>query len=354
MGVTGMNEESYTRVDDILNYLKTKMSIDEVTGSLQITDVVGKLNLPVTRTIKEIKEFFATTDYTPLFNIEKEKHIVKFGIFRKATLKQKYWLNLLLFIATILTTVFAGYLNSGSVTGGILFSLSIMAILTCHELAHYFVSRRAGMVTSLPYFIPIPFHFVGTFGAVIRMKSLVPSRSTLLRVGMAGPLAGFLVALPVTIIGIALSTIQPAPDQGLYLRLGDSLLFSFFINILHTTIPSGSDLFLHPMAFAGWLGFLVTSMNLIPIGQLDGGHVVFSLLLKRRRIFYIPIGVCLVGLGLLWPGWFIWGILAFLLARRDPVIQDAITPLTTREKLYSLLPLTVLILTFIPQPFSIW
>lgn len=344
--------EGYGRTDRILDFLRTRMSIEEVTGSLQITNVIGKLNPPISNTIREIKEYFAETDYTPLFDVDKNRHVVKFGIFPKAALKQKYWLNLLLFVATIGTTIFAGYLNSGSIIGGILFSLSIMAILTCHELAHYFVSRRAGMVTTLPYFIPIPFHFVGTFGAVIRMKSLVPSRRTLLRVGMAGPVAGFLIALPITIIGIALSSVRPAPDQGLYLRLGDSLLFSFLINLMHTAIPAGSDLFLHPMAFAGWLGFLVTSMNLVPIGQLDGGHVAFSLLLKKRRILYIPIGICLVGLGFLWFGWFVWGILAFLLARRDPVIQDAVTPLTLREKLYCLLPLVVLILTFIPQPFA--
>jgi membrane-associated protease RseP (regulator of RpoE activity) len=229
-----------------------------------------------------------------------------------------------------------------------------MAILTCHELGHYFVSRKAGMITTLPYFIPVPFHFIGTFGAVIKMKSMVPSRKSLLRVGMAGPVAGFLVALPITIIGIALSEVRVAPEATGYLRLGDSLLFLLLGKILHPNIPSGADIFLHPMAFAGWLGFLVTSMNLIPVGQLDGGHVAYSVFHKKRRYFYGPIIALLVALGFLWPGWFIWGLLAFFFARKDPMIQDSLTPLTNKERIYAVLPLIVLILTFIPQPFDIW
>lgn len=339
-------------MEEILDFLKYKMTIEEITGGVTITKVIGKLNSPIGKNINEIKDYFSQTEYTPIFNAEGEYHVVKFGIFRKVEDKPKYWLNILLFAATILTTIFAGYLNSGSLVSGVLFSFSIMAILTCHELGHYFVSKKAGMITSLPYFIPVPFHFIGTFGAVIRMKSIVPSRRTLLQVGIAGPLAGFLVALPITIIGIALSEIQSVPEGGAtYLKLGDSLLFYVLGKIIHPSIPQGADIFLHPMAFAGWLGFLVTSMNLIPIGQLDGGHVSYSIFLKRRKYSYVPIIAGLIALGFLWPGWFIWGLLAFFLARRDAIIQDSITPLTTKEKIYAFLALIILILTFIPQPF---
>ncbi len=341
-------------MEEIVDFLKSRMTVEEVGGGLTTRHVLGVLNPPVLNTIREIKEFFSRTDYTPIFDTKGKKHIVRYGIFKKAEDKPKYWLNIVLFFATLLSTSFAGYLNYGDVYLGILFSLSIMAILTCHELGHYFVSRRAGMITTLPYFIPVPFHFIGTFGAVIRMKSIVPNRSSLLRVGMAGPIAGFLVALPITIIGIALSEIQVAVEGATYIQLGDSLLFALLGRLLHPNIPEGADVFLHPMAFAGWLGFLVTSMNLIPIGQLDGGHVGYSLFLKRRRFMYIPIFAGLVALGFLWPGWFIWGLLAFFLARRDPVIQDSITPLTTGEKIMVFWPLVILILTFIPQPFSIW
>jgi membrane-associated protease RseP (regulator of RpoE activity) len=346
-------------MEKIIDFLKFKMDVEEVTTGLNFTKVIGTIHSPLEKTINEIKECCASTDYTPLFAEDKGRHTIQFGIFRKVEDKPKYWLNILLFLATILSTIFAGSLNSGGnpfqnfgdILLGIPFSFSIMAILTCHELGHYFISRRAGMITTLPYFIPVPFHFLGTFGAVIRMKSIVPSRKILLRVGMAGPLAGFLVALPITIIGIALSEVNIVPEGTGYLRLGDSLLFLLLAKIIHPHIPQGADLFLHPMAFAGWLGFLVTSMNLIPIGQLDGGHVAYSVFLQKRKYAYVPIIICLVGLSILWLGWIIWGLLAFFLARRDPIIQDSLTPLTKKEKLYALIPLIVLLLTFIPQPF---
>ncbi|MEO0142866.1 MAG: site-2 protease family protein, partial [candidate division WOR-3 bacterium] len=243
--------------------------------------------------------------------------------------------------------------NPADLLKGIPFSLSLMAILTCHELGHYFVSKRFGMVTTLPYFIPVPFHFLGTFGAIIKMKSFVPSRKALLMVGMSGPLCGFLVALFTSIIGLSLSEAKIVPAEGSYLKLGDSLLFYLLGRIIQPNIPEGADIFLHPAAFAGWIGFLITSMNLIPIGQLDGGHIAYSLFLKNMRYLYIPLIVCLLGFGILWPGWIVWGLLAFILTRREPVIQDTITPLSTQEKLLALVPFFVLILTFIPQPFKI-
>jgi membrane-associated protease RseP (regulator of RpoE activity) len=209
-------------MEKIIDFLKYKMDIEDITTGLNFTKVIGTIHSPISKTIGEIKEYCTSTEYTPLFAEDKGRHIVQFGIFSRVEDNPKYWLNILLFLATILSTIFAGSLNSGGnpfrnlsdILLGIPFSFSIMAILTCHELGHYFVSRRAGMITTLPYFIPIPFHFLGTFGAVIRMKSIVPSRKILLRVGMAGPLAGFLVAIPITIIGIALSEINIAPEGG--------------------------------------------------------------------------------------------------------------------------------------------
>jgi len=347
--------------EQIIGYLTTKMTIAEVTGSSLTGKVKGRIFPPVEKNVEEIKDFFSHTEYTPLFREEDGLHTIQFGIYRKTETKPRYWLNITLFIATILSTVLAGSLNSGGnpfanlsdLLMGIPFSVSIMAILTCHELGHYFVSRREGMMTSLPYFIPMPLHFIGTFGAIIRMKSIVPSRKALLKVGMAGPVAGFLIALPISILGIYLSDVRIAPETEGILKLGDSLLFWIFARLIHTDIPQGYDLFLHPVAFAGWLGLFVTSMNLIPIGQLDGGHVTFSLFLKKRRYLYIPIFAGIIGLGMLWLGWYIWLLLAAFIARRDPVIQDTVTPLTTRQRIYSVIPLVILVLTFVPQPFVI-
>jgi membrane-associated protease RseP (regulator of RpoE activity) len=347
--------------EQAIDYLRTRMSIDDVGGSLTVRRVRGTIHPPILQTIREIKEYFSHTEYTPLFKEENGQHIIQFGVYQKQETQPKYWLNLLLFIATIFSTVFAGSLNSGGnpfanpsdLILGIPFSLSIMTILTCHELGHYFISRKEGMMTTLPYFIPMPLHFIGTFGAIIRMKSIVPSRKSLLKVGMSGPLAGFVVALPITVLGIYLSEIRIAPETEGALRLGDSLLFWVFARLIHTSIPPGHDLFLHPVAFAGWLGLFVTSMNLIPIGQLDGGHVAFSLFLRKRRYLYIPIFAGLVALGLLWFGWYIWALVALFIARRDPVIQDAITPLSTKQKIYSAITFVILVMTFVPQPFVI-
>jgi membrane-associated protease RseP (regulator of RpoE activity) len=347
--------------EEIIGFLNTKMVVEDIAESAVAVKVKGRLHAPIKNSIAEIKEYFLHTAYTPLFSEENGKHVIQFGIYRKPDTKPKYWLNIVLFFATILSTILAGSLNSGGnpfenisdLLLGVPFSLSIMAILTCHELGHYFVSRREGMITTLPYFIPVPFHFLGTFGAVIRMKSIVPTRKSLLKVGMSGPIAGFLVAVPICVIGIYLSEISVAPETEGILRLGDSLLFWIFARIIHPSIPSGHDLFLHPVAFAGWLGLFVTSMNLIPIGQLDGGHVTFSLFLKKRRYLYFPIFGALIALGLLWFGWYFWVLVAYFIARRDPIIQDTLTPLSTRERLYAVIPLIVLILTFVPQPFVI-
>ncbi|MGQ9465859.1 MAG: site-2 protease family protein [bacterium] len=348
-------------IDEIIKFLTTKMAVESVVSNMSGVIIKGKLYEPIEQTIIEIKEYTKQYDYTPFFNKEGNYHTILLALLPKIYDRPKIWLNLLLFILTIFTTLLAGAFNSGAnpfekfsdILVGIPFSFSLMAILTCHELGHYFVSKKEGMITTLPYFIPVPFHFLGTFGAIIKMKSIVPSRKALLKVGMAGPICGFFVAFVISIIGIALSEVRTATPGGSYLKLGDSVLFYLLGKVIHPSIPAAADIFLHPMAFAGWIGFLVTSMNLIPIGQLDGGHVAYSILLKKQRMLYIPVILSLIGFGILWPGWIIWGFLAFILARKEPVIQDTITPLSKKEKLYALLPLIVLILTFIPQPFSI-
>ncbi|MEO0185910.1 MAG: site-2 protease family protein [candidate division WOR-3 bacterium] len=349
-------------IEEILKFLEAKMSVANFAYERQLATIYGRINEPLEQTIKEINDFCAQYGYTPFFTKEGDNHRIMLGVVPKFVDNPKIWLNVLLFVATIFTTLLAGSFNSGGnpfgnfsdILMGVPFSFSLMAILTCHELGHYFVSKRHGMVTSLPYFIPMPFHFLGTFGAIIRMKSIVPSRKALLKVGIAGPICGFLVAFVISIIGIVLSEIRAVPSDSSYLRLGDSLLFYFLGKIIHPSVPEGTDLFLHPMAFAGWIGFLVTSMNLIPIGQLDGGHIAYSILLKNQKKLYIPIILILIGFGILWQGWIIWGLLVFILARRETLIQDAITPLSRREKIYAFMALLILILTFIPQPFAIF
>ncbi|TAN64041.1 site-2 protease family protein, partial [bacterium] len=190
-------------------------------------------------------------------------------------------LPMVLLIATIITTMTAGALYIGadvlknpySILRGLPFSASLLFILGTHELGHFIASRRHGVATTWPMFIPgppIP-PMIGTFGAVIKIKSPITTKDALIDIGSAGPLSGFVAAFVVTIIGLAYSSVIPAPKLGNSLGLGTSLIFQFLSFITIGPVKDGSELMLHPVAFAGWIGFFVTAMNLLPIGQLDGG-----------------------------------------------------------------------------------
>jgi membrane-associated protease RseP (regulator of RpoE activity) len=178
-----------------------------------------------------------------------------------------------------------------------------MAILLSHELGHYFVARRHHVDVSPPYFIPMPFTFIGTFGAVIRMRGPVESRDALLDIGAAGPLAGFIVTLPVLIYGIATSPVEPLDPKLHYLVEGHSLLYSGLIYALKGPLAEGYDILLSPTALAGWAGLLVTMMNLVPVGQLDGGHVAYALFGARQDAYSRRVLQGLLALALLISGW---------------------------------------------------
>lgn len=267
-------------------------------------------------------------------------------------------INLLLFFATIITTLIAGTLPRGgnplqdisSLRLGMPFSFTLMSILLLHELAHYFTSKRHKVRTSLPYFIPAP-TFLGTFGAVIKMKSPMPNRNALLDVGIAGPLAGFALSLVAVTIGLNLSrVISHAPPGSL--GLGNSILFSLITHLVKGPLPRGYNIMLHPMAFAGWIGLLITAINLFPAGQLDGGHIAYSLLGWRHSILARFMFLAMLGLALLWPGWIIWAalILAFGLSHPPPL--NDITPLNRKRKILALIAFLIFILTFVPIPFG--
>ena len=200
-----------------------------------------------------------------------------------------------LFAATIVSTLYVGRLfveayaievggpagATGTILDGWPYAAALLGILLCHEMGHYLAARIHGIPVSLPYFIPVPFFF-GTFGAVIRTRGRIRSRAALLDVGAAGPLAGMVVAIPCMIAGLALSEIRPLPTEPYQLE-GQSLLYGLLKRLVVGPIPEGYDVFLHPLAWAAWIGFLVTMINLIPVGQLDGGHVAYALFGRRYR-----------------------------------------------------------------------
>lgn len=278
--------------------------------------------------------------------------------------RPKLLLPAILFVTTMLTTTAAGALYKGLnvfkyphlMVHGISFSASLLIILGTHELGHFLASRRHGVSTTLPLFIPgppIP-PMIGTFGAVIRIKSPITSKKALVDIGAAGPLSGFVVALIVTAIGLKYSTLVPVAHSAGGLGLGSSISFHILSYLILGPMPQGYDVILHPIAFAGWIGFFVTAMNLLPIGQLDGGHIIYALIGPRHRLFSMLMIAVIVILGLLtWPGWLIWAILITIIALRHPPVEDQHVPMDRRRKLTSIFAMAVFILTFIPTPFYI-
>lgn len=253
----------------------------------------------------------------------------------------------ILFGLTLLSTIFAG---------GPVYAVSIMAILLTHELGHFVMCRRNGIPASFPFFLPFPASIFGTLGAVIVMRGRAPNRKALFDVGIAGPLAGLAIAIPVTFIGLRESAIVPVDEVGSdALRLGNSLLFSFLTDISVGEIAEGHELVLGPMAYAGWAGLFVTALNLLPVGQLDGGHIVYAILGERSHMVYrgALAGVVLITVITRFPGWLVIGLLAFLLARRHPLPMDEVTPLDTTRRALGMAAMLLFILAFIPVPFSL-
>lgn len=271
-------------------------------------------------------------------------------------------IHIVLFVCTFITTAMAGAFQAGadplqdpaSIRAGFPFAVTLLTILLTHELGHYAMSVVHGVQATLPYFIPAPPILIGTFGAFIRMKSPPPNRRALFDVGAAGPWAGLVVAIPAVLIGLRLSEVRPAGlDEG-GLVLGDSLLFSLLSRIALGTTPSDATILLHPIALAGWFGLFVTFLNLLPVGQLDGGHVLYAMFGRWHRWLSRS---CLVGIAYLgfrgWQGWFIWFILLLLIGVDHPPTRDPTTRLDGRRRLAGWLTVGAFIVTFMPEPIAL-
>lgn len=267
--------------------------------------------------------------------------------------------NLVLFLITILTTLLAGAIMEGAnpfahpldLLKGVPFSVTLMVILGFHETGHFLMARKHNVDATLPYFIPAP-TIIGTFGAFIKMRSPVTRRQALLEIGAAGPICGFLVATPALFIGLKLSEVVSL-SEAIGIQLGDSLLMKIASALIFPNLEVGQDILLHPVGFAAWIGMLVTMLNLLPIGQLDGGHIAYALLGDKYP--YVAWGALIATLALSFVSlnWLVWGLLVFFLVRvKHPPIYDDNSPVTLREKLIGLASLVIFILTFIPVPFK--
>ncbi len=256
-------------------------------------------------------------------------------------------INFILFIATIFSTW---------LVGGLGYCIAIIAILTAHEMGHFLMCRKYGVPATLPYFIPFPFpsyNPFGTMGALISMRGYIPNRKALFDIGAGGPLAGLAVTIPVLFIGLALSTPAPRMEAAAGLTLGESLLFKLISLLVLGPQPEETDIMLHPVAYAGWAGLFITALNLIPVGQLDGGHVTYALFGQRAKYFaWLFIGA----LGILTIFNYSWGLLFLLLAifgRRHPSPLDDHTSLDRRRRIIGVLVLILFVLSFTPVPFKI-
>lgn len=263
---------------------------------------------------------------------------------------------ILLFALTFVTTLVAGTFLAGGnplsnppdIVLGFMFSVPLLAILGVHEMGHYTAARRHGVAVTPPYFIPAP-SFIGTFGAFIKIKSPIPHRNALMDIGAAGPIAGAVVAIPILLVGLGLSVLKPS--SGLTgIPLGESLLYRAAEYVVFGDVPKGVDVVLHPVAIAGWIGLLVTALNLLPSGQLDGGHVAYALFGARYAKVARAVPFVLLPMGYFWGGWVIWAVLLFFLGTRHPEPVFAEMPLSRGRRLVGLVAGTLFVLCFTPSP----
>ncbi|HER45759.1 MAG TPA: site-2 protease family protein [Thermoplasmatales archaeon] len=305
-------------------------------------------------------------NYIPMIRVEHGEHII-YVIKKPQSKKRKsVWVNIALLAATVVTTTLAGalqwveidqvdwlYLVSAEYLwpGFVFFSVPLLLILGIHEMGHYFISKKHRVDASLPYFIPLPPPFIlGTFGALISTREPIPNRKALLDIGMAGPLCGFLVAIPVSLIGFYLMQQNPLPlpSTGTSIILVPPLLLVWMQNLFSIS----GDYVMHPTLFAGWVGIFLTAVNLLPTGQLDGGHIARAILKEKHKYISWLVIFVLAGLSFFYTGWLMFAIiiLLFIGTQHQPPLNE-VTPLDIRRKLLGLLILIVFILSFAPIPF---
>jgi membrane-associated protease RseP (regulator of RpoE activity) len=362
-----MTEITDNLIPKLVEATKSVMTVEDVTAGVPPGDSVrfrGRLLAPAHEAWAYLAEQMTPLGRTPLLRRDSrgtgEEVLALPMTFARA--KPRVRLALLLFGLTVLSCLFVGAqmveglqaLNL-NLLDGLPFAASLLAILAAHEFGHYLTARHLGSSTSLPYFIPMPFGPFGTFGAFISMAVPPRNRRHLLAIAAAGPLAGLILAVPILWVGLGLSHIQPIPPAG-YQMEGNSLLYVAlkYLKFGRLLPAAGVDVFIHPVAFAAWAGLLVTGLNLIPAGQLDGGHIAYALLgRKGAAILTWVVLALLAGLSFLWTGWVLWLVLIFAFSRIQDMPLDDITDLTSRQRILAAAMLVLFLLVFTPIPLTI-
>jgi membrane-associated protease RseP (regulator of RpoE activity) len=290
--------------------------------------------------------------------------------------QDRYRRHLLLFALTLLTTTYAGAWNYEGfrqtigivepftwysldfISRGLWYSVPVLMILSAHEFGHYVLCRVHDVDASLPFFIPAPFVMTGTLGAVIRIREAFPTRKALFDIGIAGPIGGFLVLVPFLAWGVMMSKTFPVDIHGEGIAFGEPLLIKALLRLRFGVLPAGYDVTLHPMGFAAWWGMLATSLNLMPFGQLDGGHIAHAVLGRRAwwvSAFTLITAALLTALSTSWIAVTVMMLaMAFVMGLHHPRAMDEQTPLDNRRRLIAVFALVMFMLCFTPVPINVF
>ncbi|MBN1120758.1 MAG: site-2 protease family protein [Anaerolineae bacterium] len=396
--------------DDLRKAVEEVMTIDDITlkDGAEPTRYRGHLNRPAHEAFALLRPRFEAMGHTPQMRREDGVDVIRaLNIVYSKETNNRNRLAILLLVTTILSVFFVGlqgelYVSAFEVVAarlgysdfvsnpnllpttaewhaallnGLWYMLALLGILGAHEMGHYLMARRHKVNTTMPFFIPLPIHILGTLGAVIAMREPAPNRRVQFDIGIAGPLAGLIVAVPVMLVGLGLSQIATADEiladvpeevQIGIIHEGNSLAYlGLKYAVFGEILPNGDrDVWVHPVAFAAWAGFLVTALNLFPIGQLDGGHVMYGLFGEKAAVARWPIiGVLtisavagtladlgIVDLGIGWSGWWLLILMMIFLFKRHAPVLDEITELDPRRKALGVLMLVVFVLIFTPRP----
>lgn len=364
-------------------------------GGMPVASFRGRLLLDSEAAYEKLDQLLIPTNHTALFRSAAEvpasddrpnpaaPHVIQIINGRVNPAPRPWWPNALLFVITLFSVMYTGFvlatydMSPGDIQRasdqfpfslylGLPYALSILLILGAHELGHYFAARRHNLAVTLPYFIPLPIiSLLGTMGAFIQLRQPMRNRKVLLDVGAAGPLTGLIFAIPILFIGLTMAQVNsvtscfpPGTPEALRFSTyeGDSFLYALAKTLIFGRyLPSGGqDVLINSsqLAWAGWTGLLVTALNLIPIGQLDGGHVLYSLIGERARRLYYPVLLGMFGLTLISQNWLIWVLLLLFLGRVYATPLDTITPLDNRRRWIGVLALVVLVVIFVPAPLA--
>ncbi len=364
-----MPPEAKEEIEHVKSLVARRFPVYDVKISYDVIEFYCRIDeASLEESFERLREDMSPEGYVPMINYDKGEHVIIVG--KKPRRKYRGTsVNLAMLIITFATMVFAGMLLWASYAGlpedeayslecvanGVMaFTLPLLAILSVHELAHFYAAKRRRVAASLPFFIPsIP--PLGTFGAFISLRDPIPNRKTLLEIGVAGPLAGLLVAIPIGIAGLMLTNMgaKPVPDD---FETGSAMVVTLplIYQWLGYLVPIEGGYMWHPMAFAAWVGFLVTALNLLPAGQLDGGHISRALLgNKAKYASWVTVAV-LIGMSIFYFAWLLFAILILFLggAKHPPPLND-ITKLDPKRRALGMVAFVVLIIAFVPVPISV-